>query len=65
MRKAAGWIILLFASWMMVSPQAPMGLKELKWMYDYAFSGEVLLGILLMAIAYYLLDSKPRKIDRA
>lgn len=58
MRKILGWILLLAGSWMLVSPQALLGLKELKWMYNYAFPGEVLLGILVVSIAYYLIDFK-------
>jgi hypothetical protein len=60
MRKLLGWMVFLAATWMLVSPQALIGLKELAWMHKYAFSGEVLLAIPVMAIAYYLLDLKPR-----
>ncbi len=59
MRKLVGWAAFLAGSWMLVSPQALMGLNQLKWMHQYAFSGEVLGGILLLAVAYYLLDLKP------
>ncbi len=58
MSKVLGWVLLAAGSWMLVSPQALLGLKQLKWMYHYAFSGEVLLGILLLGTAYYLLDLK-------
>ena len=61
MRKLLGWILFLAASWMLVAPQAVLGLAELKWMSRHAFSGEVLLAIPVMAIAYYLLDFKPKK----
>ena len=54
--KVLGWILLIAGSWMLVSPEALLGLKQLKWMYHYAFPGEVLLGILLLGLAYYLLD---------
>lgn len=58
MRKIVGWILLLVGSWMLISPQALLGLKELKWMYNYAFSGEVLLGVLIVCISYFLIDFK-------
>lgn len=58
MRKIFGWIIFLAGSWMMVSPQALLGLKQLKWMYNYAFPGEVLLGVLVTCVGLYLLDIK-------
>ena len=59
MRTLLGWLAFLAGAWMLVSPQALMGLKELTWMHNYTFSGEVLLGIFVMAMAYYLLDFKP------
>jgi hypothetical protein len=62
MRKFLGWVLFLAASWMLVSPQAVLGLQELKWMAKYAFSGEVLLAIPVMAIAYFLLDFKPKRV---
>lgn len=58
MRKVLGWILLLAGSWMLVSPQALLGLKQLKWMYNYAFPGEVLLGILVVCAGYFFLDFK-------
>ena len=59
MRKLLGWAAFVAGSWMLVSPQALTGLKELNWMHNYTFSGEVLLGIVVIALAYYLLDLKP------
>jgi hypothetical protein len=56
MRKLLGWILFAVASWMLVSPQAILGLQELKWMAKYAFSGEVLVAIPVLALAYYLLN---------
>jgi hypothetical protein len=61
MRKIVGFLLFLLASWMLISPQALIGLTELKWMYKYSFAGEILLGALVICIAYYLLDFKPGK----
>ena len=61
MRKIIGWILLLVGAWMLISPQALLGVKELKWMYKYAFPGEVLLGMLVLMGAYYCLELKPKK----
>lgn len=58
MRKVLGWILLLVGSWMLVSPQALLGLPQLKWMAKSAFPAEVLLGILVVSISYYLIDFK-------
>jgi hypothetical protein len=56
MRRFVGWILFLVASWMLVSPQAVLGLRELKWMARYAFPGEILLSIPVLTLAYYLLN---------
>ncbi len=59
MRKVLGFLLFLLGSWMLVSPQSLIGLRELKWMYKYAFAGEILLGVAVVCIAYFLLDLKP------
>jgi Na+/H+-dicarboxylate symporter len=57
LRKLAGWVLMALGAWMLVSPQAVMGLTQLKWMHNYAFRGEVLLGVLVMGASLYLLDA--------
>jgi hypothetical protein len=54
--KLVGWILMAMGAWMIVSPQAVLGLDQLKWMYKYAFPGEVLLGALLMTGSLQLLN---------
>ncbi len=54
--KIFGGVLFIAGSWMLISPESLLGLKQLKWMYPYAFPGEVLLGILLLGLAFYLLD---------
>ena len=49
---------MALGAWMIVSPQAVLGLDQLKWMYKYAFPGEVLLGALLMTVSLQLLTPK-------
>jgi hypothetical protein len=56
--KVSGWGLLALGAWMLISPQAQLGLKGLNWMQDYAFPGEALFGILLTVPAYYLLNFK-------
>src|SRR5579872_3706995 len=53
--KVMGWILLGVGAWMIVSPQALLGLDQLKWMYRYAFPGEVLLGALVLSVSLKLL----------
>jgi hypothetical protein len=49
---------------MLVSPQALLGLPQLKWMYKYAFPGEVLIGIAVIAAGLYLIDLKAPKVGK-
>jgi Na+/H+-dicarboxylate symporter len=53
--RLIGWILMAMGTWMIVSPQALLGLNQLKWMYKYAFPGEVVLGALVMTVSLYLL----------
>jgi Na+/H+-dicarboxylate symporter len=53
--KFIAWIALLAGTWMLVSPQALLGLNQLKWMHDYAFAGEVPLGMLILSVSLYFL----------
>ena len=53
--RLIGWGFLAVGAWMFVSPQAILGLDQLKWMSRYAFPGEVLLGALSFTIALQLL----------
>jgi Na+/H+-dicarboxylate symporter len=53
--RLIGWILMALGAWMIVSPQALLGLDQLKWMYKYAFPGEVLLGALVMTVSLQLL----------
>ncbi|TDL75786.1 hypothetical protein E2R56_08370 [Rhodococcus qingshengii] len=47
--KIVGYIVFLIGLWMMVSPQAVLGLHELRWIADYAFPGEAFLGAIVSA----------------
>ena len=58
-RTVVGWVTFAAGSWMLVSPQALIGLEQLRWMHRYSFPGEVLLGIALFGVAYSLLDLRP------
>jgi Na+/H+-dicarboxylate symporter len=57
--RLAGWILMATGAWMIVSPQAMLGLVQLKWMHKYAFPGEVLLGALAITLSLQLLAPKP------
>ncbi len=65
MRKLFGWIAFGCGCWMLISPQARIGLNEIRWMDRYVFSGEVLLAVFVVAIAYYLLDFNPTRVHSA
>ena len=49
------WFLFVIGLFCLVAPQTPMRLTELKFLYKTAFAGEVILGMLLMRIAYYLI----------
>ena len=53
--RPTGWILMSVGAWMLVSPQALLGLDELKWIHKYAFPGEVVLGALVMTASLCLL----------
>jgi len=53
-----GSVLFIIGFWMFISPQSILGLKELKWMYQYAFPGEILVGSIVLSLAYYLIDFK-------
>lgn len=61
MRRVIGFLLFLVGSYMLVAPQSLLGLNELKWMAKQSFSGEILVGIVVVSLAYYLLDLKPSK----
>jgi Na+/H+-dicarboxylate symporter len=51
-----GWILMAAGTWMLVSPQALLGLDQLKWIHSYVFPGEVALGALVMTASLCLLS---------
>jgi Na+/H+-dicarboxylate symporter len=53
--QLAGWVLMLPGAWMIVSPQALLGINQLKWMHNYAFPGEIVPGALLMTLALSLI----------
>jgi hypothetical protein len=55
MKKIIGYMIMAVGVFCLVAPQTMMGLKELKFLYKTTFPGEVILGMLLLCIAYYLI----------
>jgi len=53
--RLIGWILIAAGMWMLVSPQALLGLDQLQWIHKYAFSGEAILGGLVITVSLYLL----------
>jgi hypothetical protein len=58
-----GWALLAAGVWMVVSPQAILGLNQLKWMHRYSFRGEAVLGALVLTASLYLLAGKGSPVD--
>jgi Na+/H+-dicarboxylate symporter len=55
LRRLAAWALMAMGAWMLVSPQAVLGLNQLKWMHNHAFPGEVVWGALAISASLYLL----------
>jgi hypothetical protein len=55
LQLVAGWLLMAAGVWMLVSPQALLGLDQLKWIYKYAFRGEAIVGAVVMTISLYFL----------
>jgi len=56
--RLIGWMLMALSAWMIVSPQSLLGLDQMKWMYHFAFPGEVMLGALVMTVSLHLLTPK-------
>ena len=56
-RTLIGWIFMATGAWMIVSPQAQLGLDQLNWMHRYAFRGEVVLGALVATLSLRLVTA--------
>ena len=52
-----GWMFIAAGAWMIVSPQALLGIDQLKWMHRYAFRGEVVLGALVTTLSLRLVTA--------
>jgi hypothetical protein len=59
-RKLLGSTFLLAGSWGLISPQANLGLPALRWISKYSFTGETLIGVVLLGTAYYLLGTRSK-----
>ena len=51
-----GFLLLLPGAWSLIAPQANLGLQELRFLSRHVFPGESLVGAVLLATAYFLLD---------
>lgn len=60
MKKAFGIALLLPGAWALIAPQSDLGLTELRWISRFAFPGEALVGVVLLAAAYFLLGKLPQ-----
>jgi hypothetical protein len=55
MSKLMGSLLFLAGAWMLIAPQANIGLAELRWLSNSIFPGEPLIGMVSLGVAYYLL----------
>jgi Na+/H+-dicarboxylate symporter len=61
LRALLGSILLAAGAWMLIAPQARLGLKQLQWMSNGTFRGEAILGILAISVSIYLLSDSDAK----
>ena len=62
MRQFIGWILFLVGALMLVVPQALTGLAQLKWLHEFSFPAQVLVGIPILGLSLYLVKLKsPQK----
>ncbi|MDR3751601.1 MAG: hypothetical protein P4K94_08965 [Terracidiphilus sp.] len=58
MRKGIGYALLVAGVIALIVPQANLGLQELRWISRFTFPGEVMAGIGILGVAYYLLGNR-------
>jgi hypothetical protein len=59
--KFLGYLVFVIGVWMMVSPQAILGLQELKWIANYAFAGEAFIGALVCSVSLLMIGKSGAK----
>lgn len=56
MRKNFGRMLFVIGCGMLIIPQSRLGLGALKWMYDYSFPGEIIIGVFVICASFYLMN---------
>lgn len=58
MKGGLAFITLILGAWGLISPQANLGLAQLRWISHYVFPYETFAGMILLAVACYLLGEE-------
>lgn len=59
MKRALAFILLILGSWGLISPQANLGLAQLRWISHYVFPCETFAGMIALVLAFYLMGEVP------
>ncbi|MGH9350765.1 MAG: hypothetical protein ACRD2G_01160 [Terriglobia bacterium] len=63
MKRALAFILLMLGSWGLISPQANLGLAQLRWISHYVFPYETFAGMAVLVLAFYLMGEVPADSD--
>lgn len=59
MKRGLAFITLILGAWGMISPQANLGLAQLRWISHYVFPYETFVGMVLLGLACFLMGEVP------
>lgn len=59
MKKAFAYVVLILGAWGLISPQANLGLAQLRWLSHYVFPYETFAGMIVIGLALYLIGEVP------
>lgn len=59
MKRVLAYITLILGAWGLISPQANLGLAQLRWISHYVFPYETFAGMVFLGLACYLLGEVP------
>lgn len=59
MKRGLAFITLILGAWGLISPEANLGLAQLRWVSHYVFPYETFAGMILLGLACYLVGEIP------
>lgn len=59
MKRVLAFNTLILGAWGLISPEANLGLAQLRWISHYVFPYETFAGMILLGLACYLIGEIP------